>query len=350
MNEIFKEDFENILKNYNFDELKSSVFFVTGATGLIGSQILLFFDFLNEKKNLNIKLFGLARNREKAKKVFGDLLNSNINLIYGDVLSLPDLNFDIDYIVHGASITSSIDFINKAVQTIDIAINGTMNILNLAKQKNIKSMVYLSSMEVFGITDGNNEVKEENLGYINILSPRSSYSESKRMCECLCASFTNQYKVPVKIGRLTQTLGAGIDYNDTRVAAYFARCVIENNDIVLKTDGKTKRPIIYSADALSGIFTILLKANNGEAYSIANPKTFYTIKDTAQTIVDKIAKNKIELKFKLSEVVQEYAPNLNLNLNLNVDKLLKLGWKPSVNLEDAYYRMIESMKNDKILD
>ena len=348
MNEILKEDFENILKNYNFDELKNSVFFVTGATGLIGSQILLFLDFLNEKQNLNIKLFGLARNREKAKKVFGDLLNSNINLIYGDVLSLPDLNFDIDYIVHGASITSSIDFINKAVQTIDIAINGTMNILNLAKQKNIKSMVYLSSMEVFGITDVNNEVKEENLGYVNILSPRSSYSESKRMCECLCASFANQYKVPVKIGRLTQTLGAGIDYNDTRVAAYFARCVIENNDIVLKTDGKTKRPIIYSADALSGIFTILLKANNGEAYSIANPKTFYTIKDTAQTIVDKIAKNKIELKFKLSEVVQEYAPNLNLNLN--VDKLLKLGWKPSVNLEDAYYRMIQGMKNDKILD
>ena len=47
MNEILKEDFENILKNYNFDELKSSVFFVTGATGLIGSQILLFLDFLN---------------------------------------------------------------------------------------------------------------------------------------------------------------------------------------------------------------------------------------------------------------------------------------------------------------
>lgn len=341
--EILEEDFSSLKGSFDFSALRNSSVFVTGATGLLGSQILLFLDFLNRTENYSMKLIGLIRNEGKAQKVFGTSY-SNIKFYKGDILSLPEINEPLDYIIHGASITSSLDFVSKPVETIDIAVNGTMNVLRFAQSKAVKSMVYLSSMEVFGITDGKGAVSESDYGYIDILSTRSSYSESKRLCECLCHSFAKEHSLPVKIARLTQTLGAGIDYNDTRVAAYFARAVIENHDIVLKTQGVTKRPILYASDAISAVLTVLLKGADGQAYTAANEDTFKTIRETAEMIISEIADNKIKLVFDIKNVPQEYAPNLNLNLNLNTSLLRSLGWFPKVGLKQAYQRMINGMK------
>lgn len=341
--EILEEDFSSLKTSFDFSLLKNSSIFVTGATGLLGSQILLFLDYLNRTEKYSLTLIGLIRNEDKAKKVFGNSYQ-NITFIIGDVLELPEIPQHIDYIIHGASVTSSLDFVSKPVETIDIAINGTMNILRFAEAKNVKSMVYLSSMEVFGITDGKDKVSESDYGYIDILNTRSSYSESKRLCECLCHSFAKEFSLPVKIARLTQTLGVGINYNDTRVAAQFARAVIEGHDIVLKTTGATKRPVIYTSDAITAVLTVLLKGSDGQAYTAANEDTFYTIRETAEMIVSEIAKNKIKLVFDIKGVPQEYAPNLNLKLNLNTSLLRSLGWSANVGLKEAYERMIKGMR------
>jgi dTDP-glucose 4,6-dehydratase len=145
------------------------------------------------------------------------------------------------------------------------------------------------------------------------------------------------------MARLVQVVGAGIDYNDTRVAAQFARSVIENKDIVLKTEGKTRRPCIYTRDAIAGICTVLLKGSAGEAYSVANVDTTATIRETAEMIVEKIAGNNIKMLFDI-DVLAEYVPNLNINFNLKLDRIKSLGWKAEVGLEEAYRRMIESMR------
>jgi dTDP-glucose 4,6-dehydratase len=181
--------------------------------------------------------------------------------------------------------------------------------------------------------------QEGDYGYIDILNPRSSYSESKRMCECLCACYAREYGLPVTIARLTQVVGAGIDYHDTRVAAQFARSVIESRDIVLKTEGKTLRPVVYTRDAIAGIFTVMLKGQTGEAYTVANKASAITIRETAEMIIKEIANNRIKLVLDI-DVPAEYAPNLNLSTT----KLESLGWKAEVGIEEAYRRMIESMK------
>jgi nucleoside-diphosphate-sugar epimerase len=341
--EILEEDFSSLKKAFDFSPLKNSNVFVTGATGLLGSQVLQFLDYLNRTEGFSMKLIGLIRNEEKAKMVFDNSFQ-NIIFIIGDILKLPEIPQKIDYIIHGASITSSLDFVGKPVETIDVAVNGTMNVLRFAQSKAVKSMVYLSSMEVFGITSlDKTSVSETDYGYIDILCTRSSYSESKRLCECLCHSFAKEYSLPIKIARLTQTLGAGIDYNDTRVAAQFARAVIEGHDIVLKTSGATKRPVIYTSDAVSAILTVLLKGSDGQAYTVANEDTFCTIRETAEMIVSKIADNKIRLAFDINSVSKEFAPDLYLNLDTSL--LRSLGWSPQVGLKQAYQRMIKAMKN-----
>lgn len=339
-NTILLEDIRQVVQSVDLSALKNSSVFITGATGLIGSFIIRVLLYLNQTEQYNIKIIALIRNKEKAQKIFGtDSVDKNIHWIIGDIQSFS-LFDTADYIIHGASVTSSQDFLHKPVETISTALYGTQRILETAKELQVKSVVYLSSMEVFGITDTRlQEVKESDYGYIDILNPRSSYSEGKRMCECLCAGYAAEYDVPVKIARLTQTLGAGINYNDTRVAAQFMRSVLENKDIVLKTEGKTRRPIVYISDAVSGILTILLKGKNGESYTVANRNTVATIRETAEMIAHTIAKDKIKVVFDI-DVPKEYAPNLNLNLNLNTDKLESLGWKACIGLEDAYRRMI----------
>ncbi len=352
ISKILSEDFEYIRQNYDFSFLNGKSVLVTGASGLLGKQLCLYLLYLNEKNNADIKVLALVRNLEKAEKVFAsEYKNPAITFVKGDVLDSQNLEVafqdkKIDFVIHGASITSSKDFINHAVETIDTAVNGTLNLLRFAKLKSVSGFVYLSSMEAFGITDGNGEVREKDLGYIDISSPRSSYMESKRMCENLCACFASEYNLNVKIARLTQTFGPGIAYTDTRVAAYFARCVIENTDIVLKTKGATKRPVLYTRDAVSAILAVLKNGGKGESYTVANPETFVTIKETAEMIADKISNGKIKVVFDITNP-SEYAPNLNLNLNLNVDKLSSLGWKPSVGLEEAYRKMIANMRKEK---
>lgn len=342
--EIIEKDFLSLKQSFDFSLLKNSTVFVTGATGLLGSQILLFLYFLNRTEGFSMNLVGLIRNEEKAQIVFGESFQ-NITFYKGDILKLPEITQHIDYIIHGASITSSLDFVGKPVETIDVAVNGTMNVLHFAQSKAVRSMVYLSSMEVFGMTPPDkSNVSESDYGYIDILNTRSSYSESKRLCECLCHSFAKEYSLPVKIVRLTQTLGPGIDYNDTRVAAQFARAVIENHDIVLKTLGATKRPVIYISDAVSAVLTVLLKGSDGQAYTAANDDAFCTIRETAEMIVSEIAKNRIKVVFDIKGVPQEYATNVNLNLNLNTSLLRSLGWSPKVGLKQAYQRMINGMK------
>lgn len=343
MENILSQDFAEIIRAYDFSQLKNRSILVTGATGLIGSQLILFLDYLNRTKNYGIKVHALVRTKSKARRVFADTFDGGqINFFYGDVLNLPPIDSPLDYLIHGASITSSKDFVEKPVETIDIAVNGTMNMLRLAQKLHVKSFLYLSSMEVFGITDGKDVVSEKDLGYIDILSPRSSYSEGKRMCECLCASYAFEYGIPVRTVRLTQTLGSGLNYDDTRVAAQFARAVIESHDIVLKTKGTTKRPILYTSDAITAILTVMLKGEVGQAYTAANPDTFTTIRETAEMIVNKIALNKIKLRYEIKETPVEYAPNLNLNLD--VEKLKSLGWKPRINLQEAYERTIAGMR------
>ena len=85
-------------------------------------------------------------------------------------------------------------------------------------------MVFISSMEVYGILNTqDHKITENQLGYVNLASVRSCYPEGKRYCECLCNAYAAQYNVNVVTARLAQTFGAGILKTENRVFAQFAK-------------------------------------------------------------------------------------------------------------------------------
>lgn len=332
-------DDKEIIKN-----LKEASVLITGATGLIGQTVIKVLLEANEKYQLNIRIYAFVRNKKKAIKLF-QRNSSKDELVYieGDILKKKiNVAERIDYIIHGASITDSTDFIVKPVETINTGIIGTENVLEFARKKNVKSVVYLSSMEVYGGISERRNLKETDIGYLNPLAVRSSYSESKRMIENICISFFSEYNVPVKIIRLAQTFGPGVKYKDKRVFAEFARCVIDKKDIILHTSGKSERMYLYSYDAADAIVTVLIKGTDGQAYNAANQNTYCSIKQMANLVKTKIANNTINVIIEnKQEKASQYSPEHYLYLD--TEELIKLGWRPRTDLITAFEKMIEGM-------
>lgn len=341
---IVLEDIRSILdSNRDINNLSGKTVFITGGTGLIGSFIVKLLIEAGKSLPSPIKVLVLSRNAEKILDIFGKEYSKKIRVVEGDILQLPSIDFPIDYFIHGASVTSSLQFIEQPVNTIETIVNGTQNVLDLALRLKAKSFVFLSSMEVFGFVQNTKPVDESEYGYIDILNVRSSYPESKRLAECLCSAYSKEFGLSVYIARLAQTIGPGMEYGDSRVAGHFARAVIEGKDIVLTTDGSTKRNTIYVADAASAILTILLNGEQGQAYNVADKHSFLSIKDTAIMIASKISANKIKVICG-NKKDSLYSFNDSLSLNLSTVKLEKLNWKALFNLEESYRRLITSFK------
>lgn len=339
INDPLKEDLDYII-NYNlpYCNLKRNTVLVTGATGLIGVSLIRALLAIGD-----IKVIAFVRNMDKAKAILKE--NSNLKIITGDIINPIIIDESIDYIFHCASITSSKLMIEKPVETIITSVDGTKNILDLAKTKKCKSVVYISSMEMYGSFDETKEVRETDLGYIDNLKLRSNYPESKRLCENMCVAYYSEFGIPVKIARLAQTFGAGILPGENRVFAQFAKSAIKGEDIVLHTKGLSEGNYCYTRDCITGLLTILLKGSNGEAYNVCNPNTHTTIAEMGHMVAEKIANNKIKVIFDIpKENVFGYATDTKLKLNS--DKLQALGWIPEVDLEEAYRRMIFCIKNE----
>lgn len=196
-NKILQEDVQALAKNSPIlKELKNVTILVTGATGLIGGQCVFTLLELNHLFDANIEVVALVRNLSKAEKIFHSFLeDEHLQLIEGDVLAPVEIESNIDYIIHGASSTDSVFFVQHPVDTIAVAVKGTENLLELARKNRVRSMIYLSSLEVYGITNPNvDSISENDYGYLDPISVRSSYSEGKRIAECLCIAYLQQYQ------------------------------------------------------------------------------------------------------------------------------------------------------------
>ena len=191
-NPIFREDLDR-LTSYDYipwDDLRDSTVFITGATGLIGYTAVCALLRYDQLHDAGIKVVALVRDVGRAEAKFSRQIadGCDITFIRGSVEYLPEIVGKIDYIIHGACPTSSQYFVDHAVETIDTIVNGTKNVLDLARKKNVSGVVFLSSMEVFGTTTERRPLSESDLGYIDLSSPRSSYPEGKRFAENMCCS------------------------------------------------------------------------------------------------------------------------------------------------------------------
>ena len=312
---------------------------ITGATGLIGKVLV--------RKLIDEGGIVIApvRNMNKAKILWDN--EQRVSFFEISDSEIPMGKMEIDYIIHAAACTSSKAFVENPADIIRDNFKFTECMLEFARINNVSGFVYLSSMEVYGAPETDDKITELYGTNLNTMEVRSSYPESKRICEALCCAYASQYELPVKVIRLTQTFGPGVTYDDGRVFAEFARCVIENRDIILHTKGETKRSYLYTEDAADAIMKVLLLGKAGEAYNAANEDTYCSIYDMAVLVADRIANGEIKVCIEESGDVQARGFAPTLKMNLDTTKLKALGWEATTGLEDMFRYLIEDMMNTK---
>ncbi len=333
MNNILSQDIEQFVASFPLkQELRDKKVLVTGATGLIGSTLIHYLLALDE----NIRIIAPIRNMEKMRAIFGEKYLA-IETIECDLETFDyDKIKNVDYVFHFAAPTASKYMVTHPVETANTIYKITDQLLRYAKTHKIQGFIFLSSMEVYG-SGLEGVITEDMQGYLDIQGVRSSYPIAKRAAEHLCYLYAKEYDVPVRIARLAQTSGAGVDDNDNRIINQFTRLASLKQDIILHSTGESARPSCYTLDCITALLYIILKGTDGEAYNVANPNTFMSVRAFAEYIRDNFAPS-IQVVIDINENMGYPPPS---KLNLSTAKLEALGWKPQYNLHDIIQRMIE---------
>lgn len=317
---------------------------ITGGGGFIGGYLSWALLLRNDIYQNNIKVIALVRNREKAEKKFGKLVERE-----DFTLCVQDVNEPIqaeraDFVIHAASQASNIQFETDPVGTINANLLGTSNVLDYAVQSKAEAVLVVSSLKVYGILYGEQEsIREEDCGYLDFTSYKNCYAMGKRAAETLAASYCREYGLNVRLARPAYIYGAA-SMDDDRVWAQFIANVVRGEDILLKSNGAAKRSFCYVTDTAKALLTILLNGENAFPYNIAYEKSDVTIRDFARSACDAFPERNIRLRFQNPEderePVEKQTPLRQVPEILNGERLKALGWQPKIDLITGIQRAV----------
>lgn len=194
-----------------------------------------------------------------------------IRFIQHDVIKPFRVEEPLDFILHAAGIASPFYYRAYPLETMDVAISGTRQVLDLARQHRAK-LLFFSSSEIYGDPDASHvPTNEEYRGNVSCLGPRACYDESKRVGETLCRIYATQYGVETKIVRPFNVYGPGMQEKDYRVLPNFASRIVAGKPLAVYGHGEQTRTFCYITDAINGFLRVLLYGKSGEPYNIGNP-------------------------------------------------------------------------------
>lgn len=339
---VEQRDLEIIYANpIEWERFRNKTVLVSGATGRLGMYLVEALIKADIDWNLNLNIIALARDREKLETVFGRSLElPNVHVLVQDIIEPVIWEGPIHYIFHTAGAASPKDFTERPVDTLWGHVQGTRNMLELAKDKKCEKVLYVSTVEIYGEWKKDEGIRESDMGTIYCDQARSCYPEAKRLCETMLASYEEQYGVPYVGVRLCHTFGPGISLEDGRAFSEFIRNVLNGEDIVLHSDGSAVRTYTYVADAIGAMFVALTRGKE-HYYNIANLNNLISIRDLAKLIAGLDPKKKITVRYAESEgQTLKYLP-FKLGI-MNIDRIMELGWHPQVGLEEAFRYTLES--------
>ena len=338
----YKDDIQKAATtNLPWHKLQGCNILVTGATGLIGSCLV---EVLMSHPGKDYTVYASGRNEQRARERFEKfIIDKTLPCLKHDVTNPLEGNVCFDYIVHAASNASPNFFTSKPVEIIMSNINGVSNLINYGLRHGMRRLLFVSTGEVYGEGDGR-VFTEDYSGYVNPLSPRSCYPQSKRAAEALCMAYAQEYGADTVIARPSHTYGPYFTESDNRVYAQFIRNVLQGDDIIMKSTGEQFRSWCYVVDCVTALLHILLKGKTQQAYNIADNSSNISIRELAE-IIAKEAGKKVTLQLPDDQEKTGYNPVTRSVFS--TEKTEALGWNIDGDMRSKLASTINAIRNNR---
>ena len=303
---------------------------VSGGAGFIGSHLCT--RLVNEGHDVICLDNFFTGSKDNLKHLMG---NHHFQVVRHDV-TYP-YSAEVDEIYNLACPASPIHYQHDPIQTAKTSVMGAINMLGLAMRLDAK-ILQASTSEVYGDPIIHPQ-PESYWGNVNPVGYRSCYDEGKRCAETLFMDYYRQNQTRIKIIRIFNTYGPRMLPNDGRVVSNFIIQALNNEDITIYGDGKQTRSFQYIDDLIEGMVRMMDTEDDFTGpINIGNPNEFPVLELAERVIRMTGSTSKIVFKPLPTDDPKQRQPDIKLAKE-------KLGWQPTVELEDGLKRMIEYLKN-----
>jgi UDP-glucuronate decarboxylase len=308
---------------------------VTGGAGFIGSHLTRrLLELGHEVLVVDNFYSGTRTNIEDLKG------EKRFELLRHDV-TFP-LYVEVDEIYHLACPASPVFYQRDPVQTTKTCVHGSINMLGLAKRTGARILL-ASTSEVYG--DPAMHPQEESYwGNVNPIGIRSCYDEGKRCAETLFFDYYRQHQLPIKVARIFNTYGPRMLPNDGRVVSSFIVQALMGQPLTVFGDGSQTRSFCFVDDLVDGLIALMGTPEDVTGpINLGNPGEF-TMLELADKVLALVGSDSpVEhLPLPADDPVRR-RPNIDL-------ARARLGWSPTVSLDDGLARTVEYFRELLIAD
>ncbi len=345
----YLEDVNKVLKNVpSPEEMRGKSVLITGATGLICSAVADLLLSLNKEQGYGMTLYFAGRDEKRVAERYEERAVQSSKGVGGDYTfvqydategKIPPLH--VDYIIHGASNADPKRIMAEPVETMLANIHGITGLMSSVDKSSLGRLLYISSSEVYGVNETFEPYSEDQLGYVDILNPRSCYPSSKRAAETLCVAYAEEYGIDTVMVRPGHIYGPTVKPSDSRVSADFSFKAARGEEIIMKSKGEQLRSYTHVLDCASAILAVLIKGENKEAYNISAPIAIVTIKEMAEAFA---AAGGVKITFDVPTESEARSYNKMPCSALRSDKLEALGWKAEFDMKTGAERTVTELK------
>ena len=301
---------------------------VTGGAGFIGSHLI---EKLLKEKHYVISVDNYYTGNPVNTNLFKN--NENFEFIRHDV-NFP-LYIEVDGIYNLACPASPIHYQRDPVQTLKTSVQGSINLLGLAKRTGAK-ILQASTSEIYGDPKINPQV-EEYWGNVNPIGPRSCYDEGKRVAETLFFDYHRQHNLDIRVARIFNTFGPRMSFNDGRVVSNFIYQALHDKDITIYGTGEQTRSFCYVDDLVDGLMKLFNKDSVYQPINLGNPEPI-SMKQLAQEVIELTnSKSKIVYLELPIDDPKDRKPDIEKAKNI-------LNWKPLITRQEGIQRTIEDFQ------
>lgn len=311
---------------------QKKTFFITGGTGFFGRWFIESIAYLEQKLNTNNKFYILTRQEvEIVKNKIPVLMNSCFEVIQADLLSLKNLEFNFDYVIHAATDVSALKNSVSNLPDFSSVVDATKRLISVCENKKIEKILYISSGGVYA--NSLKGMKEEEFNHLNIEILKlnlTSYSNAKMQCEYLISEFSFRNVIDHCIARCFSFVGP---YADSKMAVMHMLDKKRLNEAIVVNSPQVVRSYMYPTDLIVSLFRLLLTRTKYRVYNIGSDEAI-NLKDLAVSI-NQLKKPELQIETQIKDnnnslAGKIYFPNLDRILNefrsvitINLNEALK---------------------------